>query len=204
MKIEGTKIDLACGDNKREDYIGIDKIKTASTDYVWDLEVFPWPIESDSVEEINCSHYIEHIPHQNPRKEIEKVLNESSSFEEFKKKFKEKEEEKDGFVKFINEVYRILKPGGKVHIVSPYYTSMRAFGDPTHTRYIADSSLWYLSREWMETNNLSHYGLDCDFDVKLSYYITNEMTLKSEHVRNEAFQHDWNAVDDVIIELTKK
>ena len=204
MEIKGTKIDLACGDNKREGYIGIDKVKTDSTDYVWDLAIYPWPIESESVEEINCSHYLEHIPHRNTKKELEMVLAESSSFEEFKQKMQEKEDEPDGFVKFINEIYRILKPEGKVHIVSPYYTSMRAFGDPTHERYISDSSFWYLDKKWMTDNNLSHYGLNCDFKVKVSYYISNEMTLKSEDVRREAFKNDWNAIDDILVELIKR
>ena len=56
------KLDLACGDNKREGFFGIDKHKTASTDAEFDLLSFPWPIESDSVEEVHCSNFFEHIP----------------------------------------------------------------------------------------------------------------------------------------------
>jgi len=56
----------------------------------------------------------------------------------------------------------------------------------------------------MTENKLSHYGLDCNFDVKISYYISNELTLKSEEIRNKAFKSDWNAIDDIIIELIKK
>ena len=202
--INEPRLDLACGDNKKEGYKGIDVAKTDTVDYVVDLQQFPWPIESESVEEINCSHYIEHIPHSNYQGELNKVLDESNTFEEFKLNLKNKKPEVDGFIKFINEVYRILKPGGKVHIVAPYYTSYRAFGDPTHVRYIADSSLWYLSKTWMTDNGLSHYGIECDFDIKVSYYITNELTLKSEEVRQKAFLHDWNVIDDIIIELVKK
>jgi DNA modification methylase len=204
--INELKLDLACGDNKREGYIGIDIADTESVDHVVDLQVFPWPIESESAEEINCGHYIEHIKHDNVALDLKEALNKSNSFEEFKENINSEGflNPQDGFIKFINEVYRILKPGGKVYMVTPYYTSARAFGDPTHVRYIADSSFWYLSKEWMDINNLTHYGLKCDFDVKLSYHISNEMTLKSEEVRNRAFLHDWNTVDDLIIELTKK
>lgn len=206
MFIKETKIDLACGDNKREGFAGIDIVKTSSTDYVLDLQKYPWPIEDESVEEINCSHYIEHIKHDNVALDLQEVLSKSSTFEEFKKNVKSIDftAPKDGFIKFINEVYRILKPGGKVYIVAPYYTSMRAYGDPTHVRFIGDSTFWYLNKKWIEDNHLEHYDLNCDFDVKISYYITNELTLKSEEIRNKAFLHDWNTIDDIIVELTKK
>lgn len=63
MKIEHTgKIDIACGDNKREGFFGIDKFKTSSTDAEADLLQFPWPIADDSVEEAHCAHFFEHIP----------------------------------------------------------------------------------------------------------------------------------------------
>lgn len=56
------KLDLGCGDNKREGFFGIDKFKTASTDAEMDLFSFPWPIESDSVDEVHCSNFFEHVP----------------------------------------------------------------------------------------------------------------------------------------------
>ncbi len=204
--INEPRLDLACGNNKREDFKGIDIVKTDSTDYVFDLQQYPWPIESESVEEINCSHYIEHIKHDNVALDIKNILDKCSTFEEFKEKINSPEflQPKDGFIKFMNEIYRILKPGGKVHIVAPYYASMRAIGDPTHIRSIGDSTCWYLSKDWMNGNKLQHYGMDCNFDVKISYYITNEITLKSEEVRRKAFMNDWNVIDDIIIDLIKK
>jgi SAM-dependent methyltransferase len=54
------KLDLACGDNKREGFLGVDRVKLPSVDQVVDLEKFPWPWEDNSVDEIWCSHYIEH------------------------------------------------------------------------------------------------------------------------------------------------
>lgn len=54
------KLDVACGQNKPEGFIGIDIAKCKGVDIVHDLEKYPWPIKSDSVDEIHCSHYIEH------------------------------------------------------------------------------------------------------------------------------------------------
>ena len=53
------KLDIAAGQNKKEGFTGIDIMP--GSDIVHDLEVFPWPIESDSVEEAHCSHFIEHV-----------------------------------------------------------------------------------------------------------------------------------------------
>lgn len=195
--INESRLDLACGDSKREGFKGIDIAKTESVDYVVDLLQFPWPIESDSAEEIHCSHFIEHIPHLN----INSALKNSTSFDEFKSNMLES---KDTAIEFFNELYRIMKVGAKAYIIAPYYSSMRAYGDPTHKRYIADFSFFYLNKEWRDANKLSHYGLDCDFDIKFSYQITNEMTLKSDEVRNKAFNHDWNVVDDIIVEIIKR
>jgi SAM-dependent methyltransferase len=56
------KIDLGCGDNKREGFFGIDKFKTASTDAECDLLKFPWPLADASVDEAHCSNFFEHVP----------------------------------------------------------------------------------------------------------------------------------------------
>lgn len=204
--IKELKLDLACGDHKREGFTGIDIAETESVDHVLDLRVFPWPIESESAEEINCSHYIEHIKHDNVALDLKQILDKSNSFEEFKENVNSQDflAPQDGFIKFINEVYRILKPGGKVYLQAPYWSSVRFVGDPTHVRPIGESTLWYLDKDWMEKNNLQHYGIKCNFDIKLSYYVTNDMTLKSEEVRQRAFLYDLNTIEDIIIELTKK
>jgi predicted SAM-dependent methyltransferase len=82
--IDELKLDLGCGNNKKEGYKGIDIVKTDQTDYVIDLQQYPWPIKSESVEEINCSHYIEHIKHDNVALDLKNVLDKSSNFENLK------------------------------------------------------------------------------------------------------------------------
>lgn len=202
--IDKTKIDLACGDNKKEGYFGIDIADTSKVDLVHDLNIYPWPVESNSVEKINCSHYIEHIKHDDTLTEIKSILNETNSFDEFKNKVLSLEQPLDGVIKFINEVYRILKPGGEVTITAPYAMHSRAFGDPTHTRYIHDMSFSYFNKEWRDLNKLGHYNIEADFDMKFSYFIDESLTLKSEEIRQEAFLKDWNSVLDIIVKMTKR
>lgn len=174
------RIDLACGDSKKRGFIGVDIVKTSSTDVVHDLNVYPWPFEDNSVDEIHCSHYIEHIPHDIPG-----------------------EDKRDGLIQFMDECYRILKKGGKLTLIAPYGKSTRALGDPTHRRSIVDETFLYYHKEWIKNNKLEHYNINCNFDVKYSYLVSNELTLKSKEVREEKFQYDWNVINDIIAELIK-
>ena len=57
---KGILLDLACGINKREGFIGIDLYGDVA-DIKHDLNIYPWPFEDDSVDEIFCSHYVEHV-----------------------------------------------------------------------------------------------------------------------------------------------
>lgn len=179
--IKETHLDLACGNSKREGFKGIDIVQTESTDYVFDLTKYPWPIETESVEEIHCSHYVEHIPHD--------VNNPNDT--------------RDGLIQFMDELYRILKPGGKATIIVPYLTSVRAFQDPTHRRFICKETFQYFNKEWMKAWNLEHYGINSNFNATFSYFITNDLTLKSKEIREHAFNKEWNAIDDLLVELTK-
>ncbi len=53
------KIDIGCGKNKKEGFIGIDRLDYGQ-EIIVDIEQ-GLPIEDDSVDEINCSHTIEHL-----------------------------------------------------------------------------------------------------------------------------------------------
>jgi predicted SAM-dependent methyltransferase len=55
------KLDLGCGDNKMEGFIGVDICKTDSVDVVHDLTITPWPFEDDSIDEARASHFFEHL-----------------------------------------------------------------------------------------------------------------------------------------------
>lgn len=63
-KAAGINLDVACGKLKQTGpgWVGIDKRPLDGVDIVHDLWTFPWPIESDSVNLLVMSHYLEHIP----------------------------------------------------------------------------------------------------------------------------------------------
>ena len=55
------RLDLGCGKNKKEGFHGVDSLEFEGVDTVLDLTQTPWPWEDDSVEEVHCSHFIEHL-----------------------------------------------------------------------------------------------------------------------------------------------
>jgi len=164
------KLDLACGQNKREGFKGVDIIPGPGVDFVWDLEKYPWePFKDDSIEEIHVSHYAEHT--------------------------------KD-LMKLMNEIWRICEPDAKVTILGPYYTSMRAWQDPTHTRVLSEATWVYFNKDWLMANKLNHYPIKCNFAIEKMYTFFNPpWDKKSDEAKQFAQRHYWNVVSDMVVEL---
>lgn len=59
------RLDLGCGKNKikveGQQWTGVDAIAFDGVDLVADLRVMPWPWADESVDEVNCSHFLEHL-----------------------------------------------------------------------------------------------------------------------------------------------
>ncbi|GIU68440.1 MAG: hypothetical protein KatS3mg093_327 [Candidatus Parcubacteria bacterium] len=55
------KLNLGCGNDKREGYINIDSSKEVNPDKVWNLEKTPLPFKTNSIDEILAFHVLEHI-----------------------------------------------------------------------------------------------------------------------------------------------
>lgn len=60
-KIGLLRVDLACGQNKREGFIGVDSADVPDVNIKHNLNVYPYPFEDGEVFEIHCSHFIEHV-----------------------------------------------------------------------------------------------------------------------------------------------
>lgn len=110
----------------------------------------------------------------------------------------------DGLFKFMDECYRILKPGGKIRIIAPYYASIRAIQDPTHVRSIGEATFMYFNADWRKVNGLDHYGIQCDFDFTYWYNMKTDFMNKHLDQRNYAMTHYINVIDDIDVTLTKK
>ena len=109
-------------------------------------------------------------------------------------------------MKFFDECYRILKPGGKMRHLHPYYKSVRAVQDPTHKwPPISENSYFYWDKKWREMNKLDHYPINCDFEFNI-YYIWQDPTVANKNEETRTFNIDkyWNVVADMIVDMVKR
>lgn len=185
------KLDLACGDSKREGFFGVDFVKTDSTDFECNLLKFPWPWADNSVDELHSSHFIEHIPmcYVSPTGEYKTVPDAP---------------DKDLLFAFFDECYRILKPGGVLTIFCPCARSNRAFQDVTHRRFIVGETFLYMNKEWRDLNKLSHYNAVCDFGLQIDPLIPMEIGLLHPEAQQRRVNENWNTVYDWKATLIKK
>ena len=166
------KLNLGCGKTKLDGWVNIDISKDVQPDVVWDLLLFPWGFADCEVEEIYCSHFVEHIG--------------------------------DELIDFMDEAYRVLKPGGIFKIRCPYYTSIRAVQDPTHKRFISEAMWQYFSAEGRKRMNLEHYPIKSDFDIEeIRFHFPEEMKDLADDERQYLLQHAWNTAADIEVLLRK-
>lgn len=60
--MSGEILDIGCGTRKVDPgAIGLDRAPAPGVDVVWDLDQYPWPLESDCFSRIHMSHVIEHV-----------------------------------------------------------------------------------------------------------------------------------------------
>lgn len=173
------RLDLACGQSKKEGFTGVDIADCEGVDVVHDLTKYPWPFESSSVKEVHCSHYVEHIP-----------LDVNGG---------------DGLIAFMNELGRICRRGGKVEIVHPFLKSERAFQDPTHRRFIPAATWHYFNAEWRKMNRLDHYPITANFEVSdMSWFwMDGEIPKRSTEYQQRAALRDWDVIGDLVVHLKK-
>ena len=175
------RIDLGCGPNKRENFIGCDQYAfEGKVDHVFNIGKDVWPFEDGSVDEAHTSHFVEHL------NAVERCH-------------------------FINELYRVLKMGAKCTLIVPHWGSCRAYGDPTHMwPPVSEFWFYYLDKTWRAQNaphtDKSNWpeGYDCNFEAVWGYGMNPALFVRNQEFQQFAMSNYKESIYDIHATLTKR
>lgn len=177
------KLDLGCGPHARDGFTGLDRLAFDGV-AVWDLRQTPWRLRGKVLAEgsVDEAHCSHFLEHLTA---TERVL-------------------------FMNELYRVLKPGGTCLIVVPHWASARAYGDPTHQwPPVSEFAILYWQRQWRLANaphtDEAHAdpGFACDFDATYGYNLRGDLGVRNIEYQQFAVGNYKEACQDTLITVTK-
>lgn len=172
------KIDVGCGEHKKEGFIGVDQYPMSGVDVIADL-LNNWPWMDSSVDEINCSHFIEHFTAEQRAfivNEMYRVL------------------KPDGIVTMtVPYGFSERAFGDMTH----------------HWPPVVGFWFYYLNRKWrLDEQNAPHTdikynpeGYSCDFEVTWGYNIHPAFHSKSRETQEFAVQWYKDAIMDIVATL---
>lgn len=174
------KLNLGCGENHMPGYVNVDKY--GKPDLLHDLEIFPWPWEDNTVQEVRLNHVLEHLG-----------------------------ETVAGYFRIIKELYRISVANAELYINVPHPRHDDFLNDPTHVRIVTPEGLMLFSkaknREWIEgryANSPLGLYLNVDFEIMSFDYILDPLWAEklnnkelSETQIAQAFRNYNNVVKEI-------
>ena len=174
--VQPLKLDLGCGRNKQPGFIGVD-LYSPDADVKHDLFKFPFPWKDSTVDEIFCSHFVEHIP---------RILR-WKFFEECWRIMKE------------GAAMRVFVPSWKSERA---YGDMTHEWPPVTAFFF-----FYLNKAWREANKLNYgpYDIKCHFEHSAGPTQVNpEFAQRTVEVQQFACSHYLESYPDMWVTLVKK
>jgi hypothetical protein len=155
----GIQLDVGCGGNKQQGFVGIDVRPIEGVDIVHDLNLFPWPLPDDCVLRAVASHLMEHIPPFGTDPKLIRLVQYLIAKGVIEKDeigvwLGDWDDATPGFIRFMNELWRVMKVDGQVAISVPHATSVGFPQDPTHINMINEATWSYFDPEEPNTQGL--------------------------------------------------
>jgi SAM-dependent methyltransferase len=139
---EPINVDLGCGFRKNGN-LGIDLVAEGTqADLICRLGFESIPLDDGSVDTIFCRDFLEHIP---------------------KAHYSERESKlRYPLIYLMNEIWRVLKPGGAFTSFTPCYPAPEVHQDPTHLSVWTLESMQYFCGKYSVAQN---YGVRTNFEL---------------------------------------
>ena len=174
------KIDLGCGPNKKEGFVGIDSIAFDGVDHVLDIGTERWPFDNETVDEAHASHFLEHLTATQRvhfYNELYRVL-------------------KPGMSATI--------------IVPHWNSTRAYGDPTHQWPPVSEFSFYYLSREWRAGNaphtDIKHnsQGFDCHFEATWGYGMHPALFARNPEYQQFALSWHKEAAQDLHANLMKR
>ena len=170
-----TKLDLGCGKNKKgPEWIGVDVRRFPGVDKVVDLSKGAWPWKKASVDEVHCSHFVEHLTA--PQRihfvnELYRVMKEGATA-------------------------TIVVP----HWASARaYGDLTHQWPP-----VSEFWFFYLKKSWRAENAPHNDEYLCDFAAAWGYSMRQDLAVKNQEQQQYALTNYKEAAQDIVATLTKE
>ncbi len=174
------KLDLGCGDHKKEGFFGVDTINFPGVDLVLDVGVQIWPWEDGSIEYVYCSHLLEHLAtweRVHFANELYRVL------------------QPDGKCQLTCPHWASCRAyGDPTHVWPP----------------VSEFWFYYLDKQWRKENaphtdfNNDIRGFKCDLEVTWGYSMRADVLMRNQEYQNFAMANYKDACLDMIATMGKK
>lgn len=180
------KLNLGCGFDKRDGFVNADNFPECQADLFIDIEQTPWPLEDSSFDFVLMKHVLEHVGADFPT-----------------------------FRSVMQELYRVIAPGGMIEIHVPHFRHDTWWSDPTHVRAFTPLTFQMMSKKqndhWISEKanyTMLAYALKVDFELVEAVHVydatwsqkvvTGELT--QEQLRTLADQQ-WGVVKEMQVKL---
>ncbi len=176
------KLNLGCGFKHKENFLNVDFFSECEPDILHNLEEFPYPFESDSVNEVVLDNVLEHL---------------GQNFLVFNQ--------------IIKELYRICCNQALINIKVPHPRHDNFFGDPTHVRAILPQTLALYdqerNREWIrEKSANSPLGIVHGVDFRImnvNFILDNNYrkAVEAKQISEEQIRQLASSSNNVVAEI---
>lgn len=170
------KLDLGCGNKKLEGFIGVDIRNLPGVDLVCDLTKTTWNKWKNNSIEEVNCSYF-----------LETLTSEERC-------------------NTVNEIYRILKPEGKLTIKVTHWSTGKAYGNPTY-KFPPISENWFsfLSKKYRdEVDPTTNELLTCNFETTWGYGVHEMLTTRNPEFQQFAINFYRETAQDIIATAIKK